>query len=178
MLDGSPDEFMRQFRAAAAQADERYKRIQDIQERTGQVRVTERSPDGAVEITLDRLGKVIDLRFNDAARRLAPAALTVTAMNCLRSAGARLGGEVERIVREVSGDSKADADRLVERYRRDHPESKPVAPLPIPPPQAAPPQAPPPMPQPMPRTEPIRRTTPAEVEDDEVGPIMRRGYQR
>src|SRR5947209_4948423 len=155
MLDGSPQDFMRQFRAAAAQADERYQRIQDMRERTGQLRITERSPDGAVEITLDHQGKVVDLRFHDAARRLQPAALTTTAMNCLRSATSRLGGEVERIVREVSGDNTADAEHLVERYRHDHPDQRPVAPMPMPVP------APPPRP---PAAPPMRRPpSPAEL---------------
>ena len=165
MLDGSPQEFLRQFRAAAAQADERYRRIQQVQARTGQLRITERSPDGAVEITLDQQGKVVDLRFHDPARRLQPAALTTIAMNCLHSANSRLGAEVERIVREVSGENKTEAERLVERYRHDHPDQQPVAPQPVPRPVSPP--------------VPVRRSpTPAELDPDEAGPIMRRGYQR
>jgi YbaB/EbfC DNA-binding family protein len=114
-------EYLGRFLEVAAETDETLKRTQAVRDRVAGLAVTERSPDGAVEVTVDRDGAVTNLKFLDPARRLQPSALSSTAMHCIRRAQGRLGEQYEQIVRSVTGDDESGR-RMVARYRQRYPQ--------------------------------------------------------
>jgi hypothetical protein len=145
----TPEEFYEQFLAAVAESNEQARLAQEVKERMAGVCVTERSPDGAVQVTVDKDGAVLDIRFFGTAERLQPRQLSVVAMNCVRAAQGGLGARFGQVV-AASGADPATAERLVAGYRSRHPQRfaaalTAAAPSPPPPvvgpPRVAPPRA-------------------------------------
>ncbi|GGK57537.1 YbaB/EbfC family nucleoid-associated protein [Nocardia camponoti] len=70
-------------------------RLQDLQEATSGIRVSETSPDGSVTAVVDGAGALVDLAFSDAIRSMSPAeferVLTATAQAALARAYAERG---------------------------------------------------------------------------------------
>lgn len=120
-MEAASGDYLGKFLEAVAETDETLNRTRVVRERLAGIAVTERSPDGAVEVTLDRDGAVTDLKFLDPARRLEPAALTNSAMACIRRAQGRVGEQYEQIVRSATGDDESSR-RMVARYRQRYPQ--------------------------------------------------------
>lgn len=135
------EELLGELLAAVAQTNEQAKRSLEIQERTRDISAAYRSPDGAVQVTVDRNGGLTDLVFGDAARRIPPPHLARLVMEGIHHAKAQLGARFEQVVRN-SGADDATTARLLGNYRTAHPEQfaepstamQPRAPIAVPPP--------------------------------------------
>lgn len=116
-----PHELIRQLRACAAEHDQQARLLQQVRDRTADVSVTERSPDGVVTVTVDKDGLLTGLTFSDRASGMAPAALSGAVMACVHTARGKIGAHVERVVREAGVDDETATNFLL-GYRTHHPE--------------------------------------------------------
>lgn len=115
------DELWGELLAAVAETNEQAKQSLEIQERTKGISATYRSPDGAVQVTVDRDGGLSGLVFGDAARRIPPQHLSRLVMEGIHRAKGQLGARFEQVVL-ASGAGDATAARLIGKYRTAHPE--------------------------------------------------------
>jgi YbaB/EbfC DNA-binding family protein len=116
-----PHELIRQLRAYAAEHDQQARLLQQVRDRTADVSVTERSPDGVVTVTVDNDGLLTGLTFSDRAQGMRPAALSAAVMACVHTARGKIGAHIERIVRDTGVDDET-ATHFIADYRSHHPE--------------------------------------------------------
>lgn len=186
------NELLGELLKAVAKTNEQAKRSVDIQERSRSISAGYRSPDGAVQVTVDRNGALTDLVFGDAARRIPPQHLSRLVMEGIHRAKGQLGARFEQVVRD-SGADDATAARLIGNYRTAHPErcaepnaaTRPRDPIAAPPPPviavSRPPvpsqPAQPPQPPPQPRARRPQADVDTEPDFSEGMQILQHGYR-
>jgi hypothetical protein len=111
-----PDQLIADFEEKAAQARQRAERIRDG---LTAVRVTERTPDGRVAVTVNASGNLVDLRLADGPQDKAGPELAQDIMRTLRRAQSHLAEAVRDGLGEVAGpDTLAE---LENQYRTTYP---------------------------------------------------------
>lgn len=118
----SSDEYLRRLRGAAAETEAELERMREVGRRLAEVTVTERSPDGSAEVTVDHNGALTVLALGEQARRLRPAALAAVVMDCVHRAQGRIGERYEQRVRSVAGPDAEAVSQVVGRYRQRYPQ--------------------------------------------------------
>lgn len=107
---GDPEALMRswdqQIQAKLKQADQ-------ITQAAREVRVTQRSGDGAVSVTVDSGGNVTSLDLTDAALRKRPAELSAEILGLMRSAQAQIATRMREAMEPVLGGDTATMTAIV-----------------------------------------------------------------
>lgn len=133
----SSEEFYEQFLAAMAESNEQARVARQVREQMAGVSVTERSPDGAVEVTVNTSGAVLDIRFGAAAQRLLPRRLSAVVMSCVRAAQGGIEARFGHVL-TGAGVEPATAQRLLAEYRARRPRRFGAEPTPVVPETRAP----------------------------------------
>lgn len=103
------DDAMRQIDDAVELALRRSEAFTAAQEQIDGVTVTQRSPDGAVEVTVGSNGNVLDVRCTELIRTMPPHQVAATVRLCLQAAQAGFAQRVEEILRAAApGDPLTD----------------------------------------------------------------------
>ncbi|MFC4003903.1 YbaB/EbfC family nucleoid-associated protein [Prauserella oleivorans] len=151
-------------------------RYQAMASRVQEISVTERSPDNAVEVTIDSKGLLTNLSIAESAQGKRMAELSALIMRTVRAAQSRMPELLQQAMAETIGTDDAAAVKVFEDARKtfpEPPEDEPAPPAPDtelrfgpedeepPPPRSGPPSPPP---QPRPRRRPER-----DDDDDDFG---------
>lgn len=116
---GDPEALMRswdeQIQAKMKQADQ-------ISQAAREVRVTQRSNDGAVSVTVDSGGNVSALDLTDAALRKQPAQLSAEILGIMRSAQAQIATRMQEAMAPVLGEDSATMNAIMGGYREKFPQ--------------------------------------------------------
>ncbi|MFC9895442.1 YbaB/EbfC family nucleoid-associated protein [Nocardia sp. NPDC127579] len=169
------------FAQMAADLERQAARFEELQGRMSTLTATATGPGGRVSVTVDSNGVPVAIDISQSARGMDPRALSAEIMACMRSAQAKLRGDVAAVVQGTVGEHPAGA-AIVDSFTQRFPDTEPTPPEPAPPvpqqPTYTPPPQAPPAPQPGPATEqsPTPRTrkpdrdqivTPDEPDDDD-----------
>lgn len=106
------DEAMRQVDDAVELAVRRHEVFTEAHQQIDGVTVTQRSPDGAVEVTVGASGNVLDIRCTELVRGMPPHQVAATVRHCVQAAQAGVAGRVEQILRAAAPDDPL-TDHLV-----------------------------------------------------------------
>lgn len=101
-----------------AQKAERYRAMRAA---TDTIRVTESTSDGAVSVTVDATGQLVDVTTSAAVGRRKPEEIGPLVLACVRRAQGRLAERVGESMRLTLGADPV-TDRIVEGYRQRFPE--------------------------------------------------------
>jgi YbaB/EbfC DNA-binding family protein len=103
------DEAMRQVDDAVELAVRRHEVFTEAHRRIDAVTVTQRSPEGAVEVTVGSSGNVLEVRCAETIRAMPPHQVAATIQACAQAAQAGVASRVEEILRAVApGDPLTD----------------------------------------------------------------------
>lgn len=123
--DGAMRPMQDRLHQLAQRAEQRTRQFAQVREQIDGLTVSERSPDGAVRVTVQASGALSDLTLTDAASRLRPDQIATEVMRCIRSAQSRIADRVGTVVAEnVSPDDPA-GQHIVGRFRDQFPEPEP-----------------------------------------------------
>ena len=121
-----PDAMMRQWneqiQAKLQQADE-------MKQVANAVKVTQRSSDGSVSVTVDQNGVVSALDLTDAALRKQPAQLSAEILGAMRTAQAQIAAKMQEVMAPIIGGDSATMDALMGGYQERFPEPEPEQPV-------------------------------------------------
>ncbi|MFI6025360.1 hypothetical protein [Amycolatopsis magusensis] len=85
------------------------------------IRITEADPSGAVRITVDAQGKLLDVVTTGLLARLPPERVGEVVLDCVRRAQARIPGEVSALAKRIMGGD--DAEHIATTLRGWFPDS-------------------------------------------------------
>jgi DNA-binding protein YbaB len=127
---------MRDLDALVEQSQQRFELFSAAQQQIDQVTVTERSPDGSVQVTVRSSGALTGLVLSDRIRSMMPSQVAAMVLSCVQVAQARIADNVAAILQ-----SKAPGDPLTHEFIAEAREQFPapqVVHQPPPPPRARP----------------------------------------
>ncbi|TLW92319.1 YbaB/EbfC family nucleoid-associated protein [Saccharomonospora piscinae] len=123
------DESMRQVEDAVELAVRRDEQFTEARRQIDALTATERSPGGAMEVTVGSDGNVLDVRCTDQINTLSPREIADTVRSCVQRAQAGIAREVERILRATApGDPLTE--HLVANAHQAFPAPAPDEPAP------------------------------------------------
>jgi len=103
------EEAIRQMDDAVELAVRRHEVFTEAGRQIDRVTVTQRSPDGAVEVTVSADGNVLDVRCTELIRTMPPHQVAAIFQHCVRAAQAGVARRVEEILRTAApGDPLTD----------------------------------------------------------------------
>ena len=121
-----PDAMMRQWNA---QIQAKLRQADEMKQVANAVRVTQRSSDGSVSVTVDQNGVVSALDLTDAALRKQPAQLSAEILGVMRTAQAQIASRMQEAMAPIIGDDSATMGALVGGYQERFPEPPPGEPV-------------------------------------------------
>ncbi|HEY0636060.1 MAG TPA: YbaB/EbfC family nucleoid-associated protein [Pseudonocardiaceae bacterium] len=121
-----PEETERRVEQWAADFAAKADRYQQMQARISQVRATESSSDGMVQVTVDSGGVVTDLVLSDRAGQVRPQQLSAQILDTMRRAQSRLTDQVQQVMVGTVGDDPATVQAVVSNYEQRFPEPPPL----------------------------------------------------
>lgn len=123
------DEVMRQLDDSVELAIRRYEQFSEAERRIDAMTVTERSPDGVVEVTVRANGALAGLELTEAARTMQPRHLAAVIQRCVQQAQAGVATRTEEILRATApGDPLTDELAATVHKAFAPPEVSPAAP--------------------------------------------------
>ncbi|GLZ37561.1 YbaB/EbfC family nucleoid-associated protein [Actinokineospora sp. NBRC 105648] len=122
LTGGSAEDVERELAAWNRSMEATAARYRDMRLATETVQVTESSPDGAVTVTVDHTGQVVDIATTPALAKLKPEQVGGRVLATIKRAQARLATRVGDAMRATLGDADPAVDRMVEQYRTRFPE--------------------------------------------------------
>lgn len=123
-------ESMRELDDIVEQAIRRNELFAEAEQEIDALTVTERSPDGAVEVTVRSSGALVNLSCSELIRTMNPRQLSTTIQHCVQAAQAGVSRRVEEILRGKVPDDPL-TDELVAEARNAFPPP-PAAAVPAP----------------------------------------------
>jgi DNA-binding protein YbaB len=103
------EEAIRQMDDAVELAVRRHEVFTEANRQIDRVTVTQRSPDGAVEVTVSADGNILDVRCTELIRTMPPHQVATTFQHCVQAAQAGVACRVEEILRTAApGDPLTD----------------------------------------------------------------------
>jgi DNA-binding protein YbaB len=121
-----PDALMRQWNE---QIQAKLKQADEMKQVANAVKVTQRSSDGSVSVTVDQNGVVSALDLTDAALRKQPAQLSAEILGAMRSAQAQIASRMQEVMAPIIGDDSATMGALIGGYHERFPEPEPEEPV-------------------------------------------------
>jgi DNA-binding protein YbaB len=122
-----PDAMMRQWNE---QIQAKLKQADEMKQVANAVKVTQRSSDGSVSVTVDQNGVVSALDLTDAALRKQPAQLSAEILGAMRTAQAQIASRMQEVMAPIIGGDSATMDALMGGYHERFPEPEPEDPAP------------------------------------------------
>jgi DNA-binding protein YbaB len=120
-----PDAMMRQWNE---QIQAKLKQADEMKQVANAVKVTQRSSDGSVSVTVDQNGVVSALDLTDAALRKQPAQLSSEILGTMRTAQAQIATRMQEAMAPILGGDSATMDALMGGYHEKFPEPEPEDP--------------------------------------------------
>lgn len=120
-----PDAMMRQWNE---QIQAKLKQADEMKQVANAVKVTQRSSDGSVSVTVDQNGVVSALDLTDAALRKQPAQLSSEILGTMRTAQAQIASRMQEAMAPILGGDSATMDALMGGYHEKFPEPPPEDP--------------------------------------------------
>ncbi len=117
-----PDAMMRQWNE---QIQAKLKQADEMKQVANAVKVTQRSSDGSVSVTVDQNGVVSALDLTDAALRKQPAQLSSEILGTMRTAQAQIATRMQEAMAPILGGDSATMDALMGGYHEKFPEPPP-----------------------------------------------------
>jgi DNA-binding protein YbaB len=117
----SPEEIERRLAEWSRGLEQKAERYRAMRAATDTVRVTESTSDGAVSVTVDATGQLVDVTTSSAVGRRKPEQIGPLVMACVRRAQSRLADQVGEAMRHSLGTDPV-TERIVEGYRHRFPE--------------------------------------------------------
>ncbi|WP_280218795.1 YbaB/EbfC family nucleoid-associated protein [Nocardia neocaledoniensis] len=124
-MENRLDESIEHARRFAEQLENAAQKYDDLQRSMTELRVTARSDDGSVEVTVDSNGVPVAIELAESTRGRNPAVTSAAIMDCMRSAQAKLRQRVANLVSGLVGDDSPAAD-MVSRYEQRFPDPDPI----------------------------------------------------
>jgi DNA-binding protein YbaB len=122
-----PDAMMRQWNE---QIQTKLRQADEMKQVANAVKVTQRSSDGSVSVTVDQNGVVSALDLTDAALRKQPAQLSAEILGAMRTAQAQIATRMQEVMAPIIGEDSATMDALMGGYHERFPEPPPENPAP------------------------------------------------
>lgn len=91
---------------------------QAMSDRLAALRVTTKDEDGLAEVTIDANGALVDVRFTDRIRRVAPDAVARAVMSAVHDARRQAADRSRQIVTETMGEQSVAAQAIAEGVER------------------------------------------------------------
>jgi len=120
-----PDAMMRQWND---QIQAKLKQADEMKQVANAVKVTQRSSDGSLSVTVDQNGVVSALDLTDAALRKQPAQLSSEILGTMRTAQAQIASRMREAMAPILGGDSATMDALLGGYHEKFPEPPPEDP--------------------------------------------------
>jgi DNA-binding protein YbaB len=121
-----PDAMMRQWNE---QIQAKLKQADEMKQVANAVKVTQRSSDGSVSVTVDQNGVVSALDLTDAALRKQPAQLSAEILGAMRTAQAQIAAKMQEVMAPIIGGDSQTMDALMGGYHERFPEPEPDQPV-------------------------------------------------
>jgi DNA-binding protein YbaB len=121
-----PDALMRQWNE---QIQSKLRQADEMKQVANAVKVTQRSSDGSVSVTVDQNGIVSALDLTDAALRKQPAQLSSEILTAMRTAQAQIASRMQEVMAPIIGGDSATMDALMGGYAERFPEPEPEEPV-------------------------------------------------
>ncbi|MFI6097913.1 YbaB/EbfC family nucleoid-associated protein [Lentzea sp. NPDC051213] len=122
-----PDAMMRQWNE---QIQAKLKQADEMKQVANAVKVTQRSSDGSVSVTVDQNGVVSALDLTDAALRKQPAQLSAEILGAMRTAQAQIAAKMQEVMAPIIGGDSETMGALMGGYHERFPEPEPADPAP------------------------------------------------
>lgn len=120
-----PDAMMRQWNE---QIQAKLKQADEMKQVANAVKVTQRSSDGSVSVTVDQNGIVSALDLTDAALRKQPAQLSSEILGAMRTAQAQIASRMQEVMAPIIGGDSETMGALLGGYQERFPEPPPEEP--------------------------------------------------
>lgn len=121
-----PDAMMRQWNE---QIQAKLKQADEMKQVANAVKVTQRSSDGSVSVTVDQNGVVSALDLTDAALRKQPAQLSAEILGAMKTAQAQIASRMQEVMAPIIGGDSQTMDALMGGYHERFPEPEPDEPV-------------------------------------------------
>ena len=121
-----PDAMMRQWNE---QIQAKLKQADEMKQVANAVKVTRRSSDGSVSVTVDQNGVVSALDLTDAALRKQPAQLSSEILGAMRTAQAQIAARMQEVMAPIIGGDSETMGALIGGYHERFPEPEPDEPV-------------------------------------------------
>ncbi|GHG30017.1 MULTISPECIES: YbaB/EbfC family nucleoid-associated protein [Amycolatopsis] len=99
----------------------------ELDRATESLRVTETDPSGAIAVTVDAQGRLLEVRTGPVVARLAPEQVGPRVLACVRRAQAGIAARVEEVARQTVGEDEM-AVHVVSTLRERFPAPEPASP--------------------------------------------------
>lgn len=104
LFGGDPAEVARGLDEWVAGFEQKAARYQELQHEVDDVRISETSPNGAVTVTIDAGGVLVDVQFTDRIVNTSPAELGRQLLIAVNQAKAKIAGRVREVAGQVVGE--------------------------------------------------------------------------
>lgn len=125
---GSPEELQRRLDALDAKLARMARSYEELDRATESLRVTETDPSGAVRVTVDSQGRLIDVVTTPQVARLPAEQVGPLVLACVQRAQSRIAGQIAALARNTVGEDEM-ATHVVETMRARFPEPAPATPV-------------------------------------------------
>ena len=104
LFGGDPADVERNLDEWVAGFEQKAARYQELQHEVDDVRISETSPNGAVTVTIDASGVLVDAKFTDRVLNTSPDELGRQLLLAVGQAKAKIAGRVREVAGQVVGD--------------------------------------------------------------------------
>ncbi|HKR51024.1 MAG TPA: YbaB/EbfC family nucleoid-associated protein [Pseudonocardiaceae bacterium] len=132
MFGADPDQAERQLSQWAQGFADQAERFGAMRARVEQIQVAESSSDGAVRVTIDSSGALIDLALTDKISGMLPSEVAALVLACMRRAQRQLAGRVRHAAATTVGAEEPVVEHVVSGYRQRFGEDPQESPRPDP----------------------------------------------
>lgn len=119
-----PDHLLRQYEGKLAEAQ---RKSEAIRETMAGLRVTERSADGQITVTVNDAGNLVDLHLGSALQRKDGQAVAQEVLRVVQAAQSRVAATVQQAMTPLLGGDSQAMDFMVDRLRSAQPPPPPAA---------------------------------------------------
>ena len=106
----------------SASIDERARQAQQLATKVAALSASHRSTNGEVALTVSASGQIVDIKFGDRIRDLAPSELARLVMDTMRRAQAKLTQLAQRAAEETVGADSATGEAVIASFSRQFPQ--------------------------------------------------------
>lgn len=131
---GDPGQMADQLEEWQKQFDQHLQGFDRLQQAAAGLRVTETAADGAIKVTVDVSGQVVEIITTDDLDSVTSPEIGPLIMQCIKRAQATLAAKFAETAQETLGDDPVKGN-LVEQFQQRFPQDEPVKKKPKPQPQ-------------------------------------------